>query len=333
MTIADRLDQFAKKIRPTDEHIKEANRQTDFMIERLTNRVASDGRFTLEKVLKAGSNAKFTSLRKTEENIFDVDLGAYFSGEGATKDQLGRLLQFTCDQLRGIYPNKAREDFEVLKSAVRVKFRSGIELWVDVAPIIRDDSLGFNNGGWIPRDDGEWRLTSVTCHIDFIHKRTKRSNKIDGPVKFNRLVRTIKWWNNLQEDLAQPSYFCDLITAAACEDKGVTKSWDTSLLQVFSFLRRHQLQEPIVFADYYDPQKITLPQDPVIILDVVNAENNITRLWTDRIRQDFLDRVQDAYDAISQARACDQDGDEKGAIEEWSRVFGDKFEALSEPDD
>ena len=80
MSIKGRFERFIKNIRPTDEHIKEANRQTEFMIDRLHDKVADDGTFTLEKVLRAGSNAKHTSLRKTDTNLFDVDLGALLLG-------------------------------------------------------------------------------------------------------------------------------------------------------------------------------------------------------------------------------------------------------------
>jgi hypothetical protein len=41
------------------------NRQVEFMIDRLNDKVADDGSFTLEKVLRAGSNAKFTSLMRS----------------------------------------------------------------------------------------------------------------------------------------------------------------------------------------------------------------------------------------------------------------------------
>ncbi len=126
--------------------------------------------------------------------------------------QTGKVIRqpTTRERLRDIYPTKSPRDFEVLKSAVRVKFHGGIKLNVDVTPIIRNSSLGIENGGWIPRSD-EWRLTSVTCHNEFVRSRTARSKQRPGPVKFNRLVRLVKWWNNLQDDLAQPSYFCDLI--------------------------------------------------------------------------------------------------------------------------
>ena len=172
----------------------------------------------------------------------------------------------------------------MLKSAVRVKFRGGIKLNVDVAPIIRDDSLGIENGGWIPRSGG-WRLTSVTCHNEFVRSRTARSRQQPGPVKFNRLVRLVKWWNNLQDEMAQPSYFCDLITAAALEEGSVTDEWQSSLRKVFTFLRKHQFLEPIVFSDYCDASKIKLPTDHIIVMDSVNPKNNVTRDWTETTRQ------------------------------------------------
>jgi len=329
MSIKSRFELFTTHIRPTIEHIDEANRQTDYMTKQIKNMVVEDERFTLEKVLQAGSNAKHTSLRRTEENVFDVDLGAYYSGEGATRERLGTLLTFTRERLRDIYPTKSARDFEVLKSAVRVKFQGGIKLHVDVTPIIRDDSLGIENGGWIPRSD-EWRLTSVTCHNEFVRSRTARSKQQPGPVKFNRLVRLVKWWNNRQDDLKQPSYFCDLITAAALEESGVTDEWQSSLRQVFTFLRKRQLLEPIVFSDYYDVHKLKLPADPVIVLDSVNPKNNVTRNWTEAIRQGYLERVQLAYDALMDARSWELEGDEEAAVDAYCEVFGDEFRTLSE---
>jgi Second Messenger Oligonucleotide or Dinucleotide Synthetase domain len=332
MSIKSRFELFITRIRPTIEHIEEANRQTDYMIKQLKSMVAEDEHFTLEKVLQAGSNAKHTSLRRTEENRFDVDLGAYYSGTGASKERLSTLLTFTRDRLRDIYPSKSARDFEVLQSAVRVKFRSGIKLNVDVVPIIRVDSLGIENGGWIPRSD-KWRLTSVTCHNEFVRSRTAWSKQRPGPVKFNRLVRLVKWWNNRQDDLAQPSYFCDLITAAALEESGVTDEWQSSLRKVFTFLRKHQFLEPIVFSDYYDASKIKLPTDQVIVMDSVNPENNVTREWTETIRQGYLERVQVAYDAMMDARSWELEGDEEAAVDAWCEVFGEEFRTLSEEEE
>jgi hypothetical protein len=203
---------------------------------------------------------------------------------------------------------------------------------VDVAPIIRDDQLHIVNGGWIPRPDG-WRLTSVTRHNDFVIDRTGASKRIPGPVHFNRLVRLLKWWNNLQGDLVQPSIFCELVTAAAVrESGGVTSEWQTSIRMVFTFLRRHGLAEPIVFDDTYDPESVALASGTVVVLDSVNPANNVTETWSDEIRERFLDNVQDAYDACVAAWSAEKDGDEDEAVDHWTRVFGDKFRVLSEED-
>lgn len=332
MTIRGRFECFTRRIKPTVKHFDEANRQTKHMIDELHDKVADDGTFTLEKVLRAGSNAKHTSLRKTEDNRFDVDLGAYYSGRGATKDHLSTLLEFTRKQLRAIYTNKKDEDFIILESAVRVRFVSGIKLWVDVAPIIKDDTLKIENAGWIPRKD-KWRLTSVTAHNDFVSTRNVQSKRVSGPVHFNRLVRMVKWWNNLQGDMVQPSIFCELITAAAFAQTGVTNEWQSSLRQVFNFLRRHQLREPIIFGDYYTPSSVVLPRDPVVVLDSVNASNNVTREWTVATRELFIDRVQEAYDAMNDARVAENAGDEDSAVDHWCRVFGDAFRDLSDDEE
>jgi hypothetical protein len=332
MSIKGRFERFTRQIKPTEEHFQEANRQTKYMIDELHDKVAADGTFTLEKILRAGSNAKHTSLRQTSDNRFDVDLGANYSGRGATKERLATLLEFTRERLIEIYHQKDKDDFEILDSAVRVKFVSGIKLWVDVAPIIRDESLSIENAGWIPRKD-KWRLTSVTAHNDFVSKRNVESKGVSGPVHFNRLVRMIKWWNNLQGDMVQPSIFCELITAAAFASTGVTTEWQSSLRQIFNFLRKHQLREPIIFDDYYVSKKVSLPDDEVIVLDSVNASNNITREWTALTREDFIDRVQEAYDAMMDARVAENAGDEDSAVEHWCRVFGGAFQELSEDEE
>lgn len=334
MTIKARFAQFTKMIRPTDKHIEEADRQTEFMISRLKHRISSDDSYELERIVLAGSNAKHTSLRRTEQNRFDVDLNACFSGKGATKDHLDKLLHFTRTQLVDIYKHlKDEKDFEILKSAVRVKFISGIKLWVDVAPIILDDSvLHVENAGWITRADG-WRLTSVTAHTKFVAKRTKQSKEVSGPVRFNRLVRMLKWWNNLQGEQMQPSIFCELVTAAAFAETGVTGEWQSSLRQMFRFMRQHEFKTPILFDDYYKPSDVKLPSHAVIVMDAVNPSNNITATWTNRTREEFMKRVQQAYNAMMDARSAEQDDDEDEAVNHWCRVFGDDFRKLSEEED
>ena len=315
MSIKARFEKFTKEIKPTPKHIDEANRQTNYMIERLKNKVVADGSFELEKVLKAGSNAKFTSLRKTEENLFDVDLGAYYSGKGATKERLDTLIQFTRGQVRAIYPTKEDKDFEKLKSAVRVKFRSGIELNVDIAPIICDDSLKVENGGWIPRPDA-WRLTSVTAHNLFVQKRTGESNKTSGPVKFNRLVRMVKWWNNLQGGLVQPSIFCELITAKAFKECGVTGEWQTSLDWSSIASANTSFWNPLSSAITTTPQR----SNSRTIKSSLWIRSTRRTMWPPPDRRDaeqIPGQRQETYDAMMEARSAELDDDEEAAVNAW----------------
>jgi hypothetical protein len=88
-------------------------------------------------------------------------------------------------------------------------------------------------------------------------------------------------------------------------------------------LRKHGLAEPIVFDDYYNPEKVALATGTVVVLDSVNPKNNVTSIWTDNTRRQFLDRVQDAYDATVAAWSAERDGDEDEAVEHWCEVFGD----------
>jgi hypothetical protein len=332
LTLRERFDNFSRNIKPSEEHIEEATRQTDYMMTRLHDVVADDGSFELLRVLKAGSNAKFTSLMRTSDNVFDVDVGAYYSGEGASKKQLDTLLRFTRDRLREIYPQKDARDFEILNSAVRVKFTSGIKLWVDVAPIVADQSLAVDNGGWIPRDDGEWRLTSVTEHNNFVIGRTTASKKRPGPVHFNRLVRLVKWWNNrLDVGLCQPAIFCELLTARAVEDMGgVTDQWQSSLRGVYSYVVKDRFTTPIVFNDCYDSSEIQIPSKPVVVLDAVNPDNNITARWTYSTRDAYVEAASVALDITLEARSAELDDDIDDAVAFWSEVFGDEFVDLSE---
>jgi hypothetical protein len=222
MNISSRFDCFIAHIRPSKAQLEAADQQVAYLRERLTEHIAADKHFHLEKIFRAGSVAKHTDLVRTGKDTFDIDLGVYYRAQGRTEEQLNTLLPYTHACLRKIYPTeKPAQDFHVGKNAVNVTFRTS-RLHVDVVPIIRDASLKQRNSGWIPRQDGR-RLTSITAHIHFVHTRTARSKQVPGPVKFNHLVRLMKWWNRrLPESLRQCSYFCELITAAALEERGVT---------------------------------------------------------------------------------------------------------------
>ena len=329
MSISSRFDRFIAHIRPSRAQIEDANRQIACLRERLTEHVAADNQFHLEKIFRAGSAAKHTDLARTGKDTFDIDLGVYYRAQGHTEEQLSRLLPYTHACLCKIYPEKPAEDFHQGKNAINVTFRTS-KLQVDVVPIVRDGSLKRKNSGRIPRQD-EWRLTSITAHIHFVHSRTACSKRVPGPVKFNHLVRLMKWWNRqLPESLRQCSYFCELITAATLEEKGVTNEWQSSLCQIFAFLSRHAFAQPIIFRDYYDPKVAKHFDNPVVVLDAVNPNNNVARKWDESIQRGYLKCIQNTHRLIEQAQSYERNGDEESALDIWCQIFGEEFRRLSQ---
>jgi Second Messenger Oligonucleotide or Dinucleotide Synthetase domain len=328
MNISARFDRFIANIRPTREQREDADRQAAILKERLIAYVANDNQFHLQKIFRSGSTAKHTDLGRTGEGTFDIDLGVYYRAEGRTKEELDKLLSYTYTCLREIYPEKPAHDFYLGKNAVTVTFRTS-KLRIDVVPIVRDGSLKRRNSGKIPRQD-EWRLTSITAHIHFIHARTARSKSRSRPVKFNHLVRLMKWWNRrLPEHLKQCSYFCEVITAAALENEGVAETWQGSLERIFAFLHQHAFACPIIFGNYDDAKSVNHPKGLVVVLDAVNPKNNVTHKWDETIKRGFLEQVGATYKAIKQAQKAEQRGNEEEALNAWCNVFGDDFRRLS----
>src|SRR5260370_26378036 len=102
--ISSRFDRFIAHIRPSRAQLEGADQQVAFLRERLTEHIAADKQFHLEKIFRAGSVAKHTNLARTGKDTFDIDLGVYYRAQGPTKEQLSNLLPYTHARLREIYP-------------------------------------------------------------------------------------------------------------------------------------------------------------------------------------------------------------------------------------
>jgi hypothetical protein len=60
--ISSRFDRFIAHIRPSRVQLEEADHKVAYLRERLTERIAADKQFHLEKIFRAGSVAKHTDL-------------------------------------------------------------------------------------------------------------------------------------------------------------------------------------------------------------------------------------------------------------------------------
>lgn len=106
---------------PADKR-KKYHEQVDRLIAELCKKVRDKTEIKITKVVKAGSFAKFTILRKTSVDPVDVDVVFYISGRDASRETLDSLNDLIYDLLLNIYPNKAVEDFQIQRKAATVSF-------------------------------------------------------------------------------------------------------------------------------------------------------------------------------------------------------------------
>ena len=82
--------------------------------------------------------------------------------------------------------------------------------------------------------------------------------------------------------------------------------------------------EHITFSDYYPPSKIGTFHDPIQIIDPVNPENNVSKLYTRQQAEEICAVALDAGDAIDAALAAPT---KRQTIYYWQKVFGPSFDA------
>ena len=169
----------------------EYHKQVDRLIVELSRSIRDRTEITITKVVKAGSFAKFTILRKTSEDPVDVDLVFYIAGRSIDEDKLETLNDTIYDLLIKIYPSKAIDDFQIQRKAATVSF-IGSGLSVDIVPVIADETQ--SGYGWqFDLKDGSSMRTCAPCQIQFVRDRKDRDND------FRTLVRLGKKWRNHAE--------------------------------------------------------------------------------------------------------------------------------------
>ena len=84
----------------------EYHAQVDRLISELSKSIRGKTEIKITRVVKAGSFAKFTILRKTSVDPVDVDVVFYVSGRNVDQETLSSLNDMIYDLLIKVYPNK-----------------------------------------------------------------------------------------------------------------------------------------------------------------------------------------------------------------------------------
>lgn len=286
----------------------EYHAQVDRLIVELCKHVRNHSEIKITRVVKAGSFAKYTILRKTSVDPVDVDVVFYISGRDITHDTLGTINDLIYGLLIKIYPSKAVEDFEIQRKAAKVTF-AGTGLSVDIVPVIEDE--GQPDHGWqFDIHDGTAIQTCAPCQIKFVRDRKNQ----DGD--FRTLVRMAKKWRNHAGVTRLKSFVIELLMAHVLAEQGTGGSIEQRFRNFLLYIAQSGLKEEIRFPENTAP--FTIFTDPVVILDPVCSFNNVASRITETERQEIVAAATEAWETAAFASAENDN-------EVWKELFGPRF--------
>jgi len=287
-------------------------RQVGYLIERLEKKINDDSSFKVLRFTKTGSLTKGTVLRPKDGFGVDADVAVDLDLSEATKDDVDLLHNTIRKLLIAVYPQKKDGDFAVQPRTLGIHFHdSGLD--VDLVPIVPIPAQpGY---GWQPSSQGDTSVkTSVKGQLQFIRTRSDKDSR------YRPLVRLLKRWRNYQELEKLRSFTIELILAALLDKNGAPDSLEDGLQRFFLYIAQSELKEPIWFPENGTVSK--LPADPVVVLDPVNGENNVTRRLQEAERKEVVAKATTAWETISAASWKGGKGD---TVELWKQVFGRSF--------
>jgi tRNA nucleotidyltransferase (CCA-adding enzyme) len=278
------------------------------LIDELRKSVRDKTGVKITKVVKAGSFAKYTILRKSAIDPVDVDVVFYISGRDADQETLTSLNDTIYDLLIKQYPSKSVEDFEIQRKAATVTF-VGTGLSVDIVPVIEDcDRPGY---GWqYDIHDGSKVQTCAPCQIKFVKDRKDQDND------FRTLVRMAKKWRNHAGVKPLKSFAIELIMAHILAEQGAGGTIEQRFRNFLLYIAQTGLKDEISFPENVAPFATFF--DPVIILDPVYSKNNVTSRISEAERKEIVAAAQEAWETANFASAENDN-------EVWKEIFGPRF--------
>jgi tRNA nucleotidyltransferase (CCA-adding enzyme) len=279
--------------------------QVDRLVTELSKTVRSKTKIDITRVVKAGSFAKYTILRRTNADPVDVDVVFYIAGKSVENETFETLSETIHSLLIDLYPNKSVEDFEIQHKAATVKF-VGSGLSVDIVPVIEDVTrAGY---GWQFNRDGSRIETCAPCQIKFVRDRKDKD--------FRTLVRLAKRWRNHAELFALKSFAIELILAHILDKNGKSASIEAGLRNFLLYIAQSQLKDKVTFPE--NTGFVPSFSAPVVIVDPVCNTNNVAARITETERREIVAKALESWETVNLASIDDDD-------EVWKEVFGPRF--------
>ena len=293
---------------PADKR-SEYHAQVDRLVSALTTALADDETVEVTRVMKAGSFAKHTILRRTTVDPVDVDVVFYISEPDADHETLQEVNDKIYDLLVAQYPTKAVEDFEIQRRTAKVVF-VGSGLTVEIVPVVEDPSrAGY---GWqFDLSDGSKVETCAPGQIRFVRDRKARD------IHFRTLVRLAKRWRNHAGLDHFKSFAVELVIARVLDVDGTGRSIEQRFMDFLLYVAQSELKEVISFPENDLPLG-DFPDSAVVVLDPMSSRNNVTARLTDAERTEIVHAAQAAWETAQFASSADDVG-------AWKEIFGPRF--------
>lgn len=288
---------------------KEYHAQVDNLVTELKKRITGQTKLKVTKVVKAGSFAKYTILKKVDDYPTDVDVVFYITGVDEDGESYKDLCNNIYDLLIDIYPTKKVDDFEIQRRAAKVTFiKSGLE--VDVVPVLQDSS-NPDQGWQYDIESGVRNLTCAPCHIQFVKTRK------DKDKHFRTLVRLAKRWRHFHAIAGLKSFHIELILGYLADRDGATNSIEQRFREFLAYIAQTQLSERIDFPENEGKPKSVFSA-PVIIIDPASPENNVASRITQTEKENIAKAAEISLETATYASV-------ENDIEIWQEIFGPRF--------
>lgn len=320
------LSNFVDWIRAEPKTEQKIREQAEEVRSRIKGKANEDG-IVVRSTPWSGSFAKKTGLRRHmrgnhEVEGQDVDLPFVLSPKDKEGEKLDKLLDRFDRYAAASYPNTERTR---TKSSIRLDFKAS-KLSYDLVPMLAVE--GNDEAQILIRADGDKRWTSVQKHVSFVKTRTDSSNELKGRVKFNEVVRLVKWWRELRQSQSDvvdevPTILIDLLCAKAYDLHQVDETYTETLSRWFGQCAHIvRGRKRVDFNDFVDPSK-TQSSGLWTVLDPVNSGNNVVPTsWTNLELDELAEWFEAARDAMARIITADTEGDESAALAELVVLFG-----------
>ena len=298
----------SKVLRLPDDKRTVYSEQVDNLTKELKSSLKDATDIKVSKIKKAGSYAKHTMLRKTNEDSVDVDVVMFIKKDGTDIPDLESLIIVIADLLKEQYPTKSVKDFEIQPKATTVSFK-GTGLNVDIVPVIEDPHN--EEFGWqYDKSDGTFFETCPAGQIEFIQERVKLDKH------FRKLIRLAKKWRNYIELKDLKSYIIELIMAHILDKQGANGTIEERFQKFLLYIVQSELKEAISFSHLVD--NIQFSNDSVVILDPFCGKNNVANRITESGRKNIINIATEAWEKVHFASVEEN-------ISLWKDVFGRRF--------